>query len=85
MYAVNYSELLEQAINVSDPSWPTMPCRYGWEYNYTEVPYASIASEVSTFLNVWTFRMEYLLAISLLLLLVLNVHECVGIYMLCKP
>lgn len=47
MYAVNYSELLQQQINVSDPSWPTMPCRDGWEYNYTEVPYASIASEVS--------------------------------------
>lgn len=48
MYAVNYSEVLEQGLNVSDPSWPTMPCRDGWEYNYTEVPYPSIASEVKS-------------------------------------
>lgn len=50
MYAVNYTELLQQGKNVSDPSWPTVPCLHGWEYNYTEVPYASIASEVSCML-----------------------------------
>lgn len=47
MYAVNFTEALEKGINSSDPSWPTVPCLYGWEYNTTEVPYASIASEVN--------------------------------------
>lgn len=51
MYAVNYSEILQKGINISDPSWPTMPCRYGWEYNSTEVSYASIASEVSHYFD----------------------------------
>lgn len=46
MYAVNYTEVLQQGLAEPDPTWPTVGCRNGWEYNYTDVPYATIASEV---------------------------------------
>lgn len=47
MYAVNYTELLTQGVKEADPSWPTVPCMNGWEFNYTDVPYETITSEVS--------------------------------------
>lgn len=46
MYAVNFTELLEQGVTVADPSWPIEKCQHGWEFNFTEIPYASIAAEV---------------------------------------
>lgn len=46
MYAVNYTEVLQQGLAEPDPTWPTVGCRNGWEYNYTDVPYATIASEL---------------------------------------
>lgn len=59
MYAVNFTEILAAAninnngttINVplADPSWPIESCKYGWEYNHTEIPYSTIATEVFYF------------------------------------
>lgn len=46
MYDVNYTEILSSGRNTADPSWPTKACRYGWEFNYTTVPYASVATEL---------------------------------------
>lgn len=46
MYAVNYTEMLANNVVKSDPSWPTQSCRHGWEYNFTEIPYSTIATEV---------------------------------------
>ncbi|XP_017777599.1 PREDICTED: organic cation transporter protein-like [Nicrophorus vespilloides] len=46
MYAVNYTEILQQGVVKPDPSWPTVACRNGWEYNYTDIPYKTIASEL---------------------------------------
>lgn len=46
MYAVNFTEMLANNIVKSDPSWPTQPCKHGWEYNFTEIPYSTIATEV---------------------------------------
>ncbi|KAM7358921.1 organic cation transporter protein-like [Cochliomyia hominivorax] len=45
MYNINYTEVLAKGIRVADPSWPTMPCRNGWSYNFTEIPYATVATE----------------------------------------
>ncbi|XP_052860354.1 carcinine transporter [Anopheles cruzii] len=45
MYAVNFTEVLANNIRKPDPSWPTQPCRHGWEYNYTDVPYATAATD----------------------------------------
>lgn len=46
MYAVNYTQILTDGIKVADPNWPTEPCRHGWEFLYTDVPYTTIATEV---------------------------------------
>ncbi|XP_065361705.1 organic cation transporter protein-like [Calliphora vicina] len=45
MYNVNYTEMLAKGIHVADPSWPTVPCRHGWSYNFTEIPYSTVATE----------------------------------------
>lgn len=47
MYAVNFTEVLANNIRKADPSWPTQPCRHGWEYNFTDVPYQTAATDVS--------------------------------------
>lgn len=47
MYDVNYSDILSRGVQEANASWPIVPCRNGWEYNMTEVPYSSIATEVS--------------------------------------
>ncbi|XP_044269954.1 organic cation transporter protein [Tribolium madens] len=44
MYDVNFTEVVRNKIPVNT-SWPTTSCKNGWEYNYTEVPYSSIATE----------------------------------------
>lgn len=46
MYAVNFSELLNAGVRQPDPSWPVIPCQHGWSFNFTEIPYASIAAEL---------------------------------------
>ncbi|KAK3925105.1 Organic cation transporter protein [Frankliniella fusca] len=45
-YDVNFTQLLLEGVREADPSWPTVPCRRGWEFNHTEVPYDSIAAEL---------------------------------------
>uniref|UniRef100_A0A8D8S4C5 Organic cation transporter protein n=1 Tax=Cacopsylla melanoneura TaxID=428564 RepID=A0A8D8S4C5_9HEMI len=45
MYAVNYSALIATGVTQADPTWPTSECQYGWEYDFTDVPYSSIATE----------------------------------------
>lgn len=46
MYAVNFTEMLEAGIEKPDPTWLTQPCKHGWEYNFTDIPYSTIATEV---------------------------------------
>jgi len=46
MYAVNLTEMWDKGITEGDSSWPTVDCRHGWEFNYTDIPYSTIASEV---------------------------------------
>ncbi|XP_043271469.1 organic cation transporter protein-like [Venturia canescens] len=46
MYNVNYTKILENgSIRVADPSWPIQKCQYGWEYNFTDVPYETVSTE----------------------------------------
>lgn len=45
-YGVNFTEILEKNITTPDPSWPIVACRAGWEYNFTDIPYETIATEV---------------------------------------
>ncbi|XP_015590147.1 organic cation transporter protein [Cephus cinctus] len=46
VYAVNYTEILASGRREADPNWPTKPCENGWSFNWTTVPYASIAAEL---------------------------------------
>ncbi|KAI4496537.1 hypothetical protein M0804_000347 [Polistes exclamans] len=45
MYDANYTEILSNGINISDPTWSIKKCQHGWEFNYTEIPYSTIATE----------------------------------------
>ncbi|CAH0723017.1 unnamed protein product, partial [Brenthis ino] len=43
MYAVNWSSVSEMKPNMS---WPIEPCKYGWEFNKSEIPYPTISTEM---------------------------------------
>ncbi|KAH8259314.1 hypothetical protein KR026_002200 [Drosophila bipectinata] len=45
MYDVNYTEVLAQGKVMADPKWPRVKCRHGWSYNFTEIPYSTVATE----------------------------------------
>lgn len=47
MYAVNFTEVLMNGTTQADPTWPIQPCQHGWEFNFTDIPYETIATEVS--------------------------------------
>ncbi|XP_065335595.1 organic cation transporter protein-like [Cloeon dipterum] len=48
MYNVNFTKVrLEQGLIQANPSWPVVNCRNGWEYNYTEIPYSTVTSELN--------------------------------------
>ncbi|XP_012268147.2 carcinine transporter-like isoform X2 [Athalia rosae] len=55
MYDVNFTQLLQSNVTVADPSWTTTKCQHGWTYNYTNIPYASIAAELD-----WVCEKTYL-------------------------
>lgn len=59
MYAVNFTEKLAEGIVKGDPSWPRQPCKNGWEYNFTEIPYSTIATEQD-----WVCENAYLPTLS---------------------
>uniref|UniRef100_A0A1B0F9D3 Major facilitator superfamily (MFS) profile domain-containing protein n=1 Tax=Glossina morsitans morsitans TaxID=37546 RepID=A0A1B0F9D3_GLOMM len=45
VYDVNFTESLLNNISSANASWPTRTCYAGWHYNYTFIPYISLASE----------------------------------------
>ncbi|XP_023167165.1 organic cation transporter protein isoform X2 [Drosophila hydei] len=45
MYDVNYTEVMAQGKIMADPNWPRVKCRNGWSYNFTEIPYYTVATE----------------------------------------
>ncbi|XP_059470665.1 organic cation transporter protein [Neocloeon triangulifer] len=45
MYNVNFTRMRLEGRTMADPSWPTVKCQYGWEFNYTEIPYSTVTSE----------------------------------------
>ncbi|XP_031370094.1 organic cation transporter protein-like isoform X2 [Apis dorsata] len=46
MYDVNYTLILLNESYVPNPLWPTKTCQHGWEFNYSDVPYATVATEL---------------------------------------
>lgn len=52
MYDVNFieeltSRTLEDIVASDRSGWNTVPCKDGWEYKFTEIPYSTIATEVN--------------------------------------
>ncbi|XP_046810122.1 carcinine transporter-like [Lucilia cuprina] len=47
MYNVNFTEQLENGVTKANTSWPTVPCSNGWSYNFTEIPYTTIATDLN--------------------------------------
>lgn len=46
MYNVNFTEKLLDNITEADPNWPTQSCIFGFEFDHSEIPYTTIATEV---------------------------------------
>lgn len=47
MYDVNFTELVKNGVKEAGSTWNTVACKYGWEYDFSEVPYASISAELN--------------------------------------
>lgn len=47
MYDVNYEQLIALGITEANASWPISSCRQGWSYNFTDIPYATIATDLN--------------------------------------
>ena len=59
MYAVNFTEMLAEGIVKANKSWPIQACKQGWEYNFTEIPYSTIATELD-----WVCENDFLPTLS---------------------
>lgn len=46
MYDVNYTEILSKNVHEADASWPIQSCKFGYEFDHSEIPYTTIATEV---------------------------------------
>lgn len=44
MYAVNWTEVLATG-QKHDHAWSTVPCKHGWEFNKSEIPYPTIGMD----------------------------------------
>lgn len=57
MYSVNFTEVLLRggASDADKAKWPIQACNKGWEYNFTEIPYSTVATE-----NDWVCENSYL-------------------------
>ncbi|XP_048488037.1 organic cation transporter protein isoform X2 [Plutella xylostella] len=46
MYSADWAAALAAGRTTPDDEWAVVPCTSGWEYNRTDVPYSTIASEL---------------------------------------
>ncbi|XP_075988669.1 organic cation transporter protein-like [Anticarsia gemmatalis] len=46
MYSTDFKQALAEGRTTPDDEWPVVACQYGWEYNKSDVPYDTIASEL---------------------------------------
>ncbi|KAG6798724.1 carcinine transporter-like [Apis mellifera caucasica] len=58
MYDVNYTLILLNESYVPNPLWPTKTCQHGWEFNYSDVPYATVATKIFIQL-LWQFWVDF--------------------------
>jgi len=46
MYDVDYQALLNNNVTEADPMWPTQSCIFGFQFDHSEIPYTTIATEL---------------------------------------
>ncbi|CAH2101688.1 unnamed protein product [Euphydryas editha] len=46
MFSADWAAALAQGRTTPDDEWPIVPCTSGWEYNRSDVPYETIASQL---------------------------------------
>nr|XP_026483475.1 organic cation transporter protein-like [Vanessa tameamea] len=46
MFSADWTAALAQGRTTPDDEWPIIPCTHGWEYNRSDVPYETIASQL---------------------------------------
>ncbi|KAG6454670.1 organic cation transporter protein [Manduca sexta] len=46
MYSADWAAALAQGRTTPDDEWPIVPCTNGWEYNRSDVPYETIATQL---------------------------------------
>ncbi|XP_075217415.1 carcinine transporter [Lycorma delicatula] len=46
MYVADWKSVIAQGLKEADPSWPTTSCSQGWEYDFSDIPYSTIATEL---------------------------------------
>ncbi|XP_068621935.1 carcinine transporter-like [Battus philenor] len=46
VYDVDWRKILKSGLKQPDPSWPIRKCQDKWEFNFTDVPYETIASQL---------------------------------------
>lgn len=60
MYAVDFTNILQKNETINKENWPEKPCSHGWEYNRTELPYATITTDVGlNIIGIWDIN-EYI-------------------------
>ncbi|XP_049883787.1 carcinine transporter-like isoform X2 [Pectinophora gossypiella] len=47
VYDVNWTTVLQNGVRDPDTKWPTKKCAGKWEFNFTDVPYETIATELN--------------------------------------
>lgn len=61
VYDVNFTAVLEAGQRIANNSWPVKKCDHGWTYDFKEIPYSTISTEVLKLF----FIAEYLPDLSL--------------------
>ncbi|XP_014364677.2 carcinine transporter [Papilio machaon] len=46
VYDVDWQKILEKGVTEPDKSWPIKKCQEQWEFNFTDVPYETIATQL---------------------------------------
>ncbi|GBP56648.1 Carcinine transporter [Eumeta japonica] len=46
MYDIDFKNINVTSMTGSNSNWPVTKCKHGWEYNFTDVPYQTISTEL---------------------------------------
>ncbi|XP_059046818.1 carcinine transporter-like [Achroia grisella] len=46
VYDVDWAQILQDGVTTPNIEWPTKQCNNGWEFNFTDIPYETIATQL---------------------------------------